>query len=242
MTDALTQFKEAILGHGWDPGTIIPDGKIHRFRTNGKRDRSGWYVLHDDPPGGAFGDWREGRTYTWTEKNAEWSDAQRQAFRQRIHQAKAERDEAQAKARAKAAQKARSIWRNAKPARGDHPYLKQKGIRPLGGIRQAGDALVIPVRSLDGEFRSLQFIAPDGSKRFLKDGEVKGCCTWIQGKAKILVCEGWATGASLHLSTGFSVVVAFNAGNIRPMVKALLKRMPNRGIIVCGDDDKWNQT
>ena len=60
-TDAIEQFRSAIYAAGIEPPDhLVGDGKIHRFRTNGRADDdSGWYTLHvDGLPAGAFGCWR----------------------------------------------------------------------------------------------------------------------------------------------------------------------------------------
>jgi putative DNA primase/helicase len=45
--DAQSQFSDAIRASGLPPpDSIIDDGKLHRFSSNGKRsDDAGWYVL-----------------------------------------------------------------------------------------------------------------------------------------------------------------------------------------------------
>ena len=68
MREATEQFRKAIHSAGLHPPEVIePDGKLHRFASNGKRsDDAGWYVFHDDGiPAGAFGDWRGGLSETW---------------------------------------------------------------------------------------------------------------------------------------------------------------------------------
>src|SRR5687768_990691 len=68
MLNPIEQFHDAIEAAGLTPPlSIVPDGKLHRFASNGKRnDDAGWYVLHTDGiPAGCFGDWRGGITQTW---------------------------------------------------------------------------------------------------------------------------------------------------------------------------------
>ena len=81
----------------------------------------------------------------------------------------------------KAAERAKKIWDCSDPASPDHPYLITKGISAIG-IRQKKECLVIPIRQ-GGEILSLQFIGPDGGKRFLKSGRVSGGYFMI-GEAK----------------------------------------------------------
>ena len=62
---AVDQFRDAIAKLGLvPPPTVIADGKIHRFSSNGKRgDDSGWYSFHDDDIAhGSFGDFRTAQT------------------------------------------------------------------------------------------------------------------------------------------------------------------------------------
>ena len=90
------------------------------------------------------------------------------------------------------------------------------------------------------ELHRLQFIGIKGDKRFLIGGRVAGCYLSIgdvNGATALCICEGFATGASIHEATGYPVVVAFNAGNLLPVAKAMRKRFPELHLIVCGDDD-----
>jgi phage/plasmid primase-like uncharacterized protein len=62
------EFIKAIQAAGLTPPeSMVPDGKLHRFASNGKRgDDAVWYVLHDDGiPAGCFGDWRTGVKENW---------------------------------------------------------------------------------------------------------------------------------------------------------------------------------
>ena len=68
MNNAIEQFRNAIQSAGLIPPDMIePDGKLHRFASNGKRgDDAGWYALHEDGvPAGCFGDWRTEQSQTW---------------------------------------------------------------------------------------------------------------------------------------------------------------------------------
>jgi len=91
-----------------------------------------------------------------------------------------------------------------------------------------------------GDLHSLQYIGPDGGKRFLTGGRVAGCYFSIgnmQGAATLCIAEGFATGASIFEATGRPVAVAFNAGNMLPVAKALREKYPEQALIICADDD-----
>jgi hypothetical protein len=76
------------------------------------------------------------------------------------------------------------------------------------------------------------------SKRFMPGGRVKGCYYAI-GKPQgvLIVCEGFATGASIFECTGHAVAVAFNAGNLEAVAVALRRKYPDYKIVVAADDD-----
>lgn len=97
--------------------------------------------------------------------------------------------------------------------------------------------------SVDKEFRGLQTIAPDGAKSFTYGMEKNGNFHLIAEPGKdlsqgdIILAEGYATGASLHMATEKPVAVAFDAGNLEPVAKKLREKFPNAAIIICADND-----
>lgn len=68
---------------------------------------------------------------------------------------------------------------------------------------------------------TIQCIKPDGTKRFLKGGQTKGCYYRIDGALPALVAEGFATAATVHHATGRAVYVAFSAGNMPTVTEAI---------------------
>lgn len=235
------QFIDAISGAGLvPPAQVIADGKLHRFSSNGKpKDDSGWYVLHADYlPAGSFGCWKDGQTHTWRADIGRDLSSDEQLFmRERMEAQRIER-EAENEARQKEAKlRAKNLWAKAMLA-GGHDYLIRKGIK-VHGVKRHGNELIVPVRQ-GSEITSLQFISPEGDKRFLSGGKVQGGYFSIgapQGSLAMCVCEGFATGASINEATGLPVAVAFNAGNLAPVAQAMRSRFPELLIVVCADDD-----
>lgn len=81
----------------------------------------------------------------------------------------------------------------------------------------------------------------------MRDGLVKGTfCTLgkIAACDTILVCEGYATGASLFLATEgkYAVAVSFNAKNMEKVALILRQLYPNHRLLFCADDDKATAT
>jgi len=168
---------------------------------------------------------------------------------QRAEREQAER-QAQQQAQAQAAERARTLWDAATEAPADHPYLRRKGVQPHG-LRVGGDGwLLVPLRDAEGALWNVQRIAPaapaDGGpdKLFLKGGRVAGLWHLLGGLAgadAVLVAEGYATAASLHEATGRPVAVAFNAGAVKAVAKAMRQQAPGALVVVCGDDDAATQ-
>ena len=240
MREAIEQFRAAIHSAGLNPPEVIePNGKLHRFASTGKpSDDAGWYVFHDDGiPAGAFGDWRDGLSETWrADIGRRLSPQEEAAHRARVEAMRRAREAEDAKRKVEARKKAAVIWQAAETAPEDHPYLVKKGIK-AHGLRLHDGALAVPMR--DGvELHSLQFIGPEGDKRFLTGGRVSGCYLLI-GKpgGSLCIAEGYATGASIHEAAGCAVAVAFNAGNLLLVARTLRAKLPDLRLIVCADDD-----
>lgn len=148
----------------------------------------------------------------------------------------------QAERRKLAADQMRLRWVTADPSYSSHPYLTAKGIKP-NGTRLDREHILVPLIDAAGELTSLQSIDPAGHKLFEAELPVTGSA-FVMGtpipmtKAPVLVCEGFATGASLHEATGHTVVVTFNAGNLTKVAERLVAAFPKTRWIVAGDDDR----
>ncbi|MDV6345188.1 toprim domain-containing protein [Nitrosomonas sp. Is37] len=242
MIEAINQFTEAMCTAGLSPRHgIIPDGKLHRFANQDDKSgkRSGWYVLHlDGIPAGVFGSWKTGEQHTWCAKSSsELSPAEQEANRQRLSQIKQQRETEETALRETARKKANALWDRAGNVDSKHAYLVLKKVKPIG-IKQLRSALIIPLCDAEGTLHSMQFILSDGSKRFMTGGRKRACfATLGESLETICICEGWATGASIHQATGYTVTIAFDAGNLLPVAQALHKKYPKARLVICADDD-----
>lgn len=145
-----------------------------------------------------------------------------------------------------AASNAKVLWTEASETSTGHPYLVKKGLEPIG-IRQNGDALIVPMVDTDFRLWNVQRIRPDGFKLFAKGARTKGLF-WPSGGwpqdaketvAPLVIGEGYATMAAIHLATGLGVAAAMSARNLEPVAIALRKEFPEREIIIAADDD-WH--
>ena len=240
--DCVNLFRAALQADfgkiDWQP---IPDGQLHRFHVPGDRagSRNGWYILHlGGVAVGIYGSWKAGGSYRWSSRApADYREAEQ--LRQRIEQARRQREAEQHQRQQSAAEYASRLWRSARLADAAHPYLSRKAVKPYT-LRQQGDVLLVPL-CRDSALVNVQRIKPDGSKRFLFGGMVKGCYSplgTITPSQPLYICEGWATGATIHTDTGAAVACAMNAGNLLPVGQYLQRRYPDAVMIVAGDDDR----
>ena len=241
MPDAIDQFRAAMSVRGIVPkGDVIADGRIHRCDAEGRGGKGdAAYLLHlDGLPAGGFENWRDG--FGWENWRADidrtLSPAEEAAHRVKLETSRRERELEEAKRKTTARKRALSVFDEAAPCDA-HPYLTRKGIQ-AHGARLQGDRLVLPLRDTDGTIHSIQFIDADSGKKYLTGGRVRGCYFDIGEPDSVLcIAEGFATGASIHETTGHAVAVAFDAGNLSAVAKALRKKHPDLRLIVCADDD-----
>lgn len=248
---------------------IIADGKLHRIQLDGdkKGSKNGWYVVHvsDGHPAGAFGCAKRygvDTKFTWKSGAAsnELTPEERRAWRKRMNERHKQQAAEQAAKRDAAAARAIELWTAAAPAPDDHPYLKRKGVRSHG-LRVgkwtvssddrtsvvSSNALLIPIRYSREVIGSLQAIFPDANnflkrdKDYLKDGAKSGLYYSIGAMVDgvIIICEGYATGASIHEATGHLVVVAFDASNLKPVAERMRGAFKDAIIIIAADNDQW---
>jgi putative DNA primase/helicase len=248
LTDRIAQFENAMRAAGiGTPRELVADGRLYRFCGDGDRKgaKNAWYCLFldGDCPAGAFGSWRLGIKQTWCADGPPPTAAEIERAR-RILQSAREKAEAERQDGQQAtAEYARRLWHGSEPADPAHPYLVAKAVQPHG-LRQRGETLFIPLGTLDRELWNLQRIAPDGQKRFLKGGRVTGLASplgELTDPARLIICEGWATAATLHETTGLAVLAAMNAGNLRPVAMAARERWPGADLIIAADNDRFTR-
>jgi putative DNA primase/helicase len=231
--------------------TIQWDSGLQRCGTQDKHHgKDGAYIAHGDAPASVWWqNWRTGQSGTWTAKGeAKLTSAERDELKTRNEAARRAREEEQARRHKEAAEKAKRIYSAAVDC-SVHPYLERKGVKPVPGLKVSTDpnyeSLIVPVSTEHGELAGLQFIQPerpeDGrDKNFLTGTAKTGNFFSIGGKEAdkpLLICEGLATGLSLHECLELPVLVAFDAGNLKPVAEMARRKYQDRQIIVCADYD-----
>lgn len=222
----------AMQSYGLVVHSLTLDGEIQRCGTvNKPRSKNGWYCVYEGGRAAIFGNWENGDGYEY------WSDGIIQidsyTLKAKIDATQKKR-EADWEVRAQEAQE----FIESLPREGFSDYLKRKKTYPHGA-RFDGNCLVIPLQDASGKVWSYQRIYSDGKKYFLEGGKTRGCYYLIASRnvskdERVIVCEGFATGAAIHQATGLPVVVALNAGNL----KAVCDSLVFRNLLIAADNDE----
>lgn len=247
-------------------GLLVPKGmEIGRFvrcAVGGDREKRGWYILHEVTSSsgqplliGSYGIWQgaEQNAQKITFEKSELSDEQKAAYKKRLAEDKRRAAADQQRRSESAAHRAESLWRKL-PADGHADYLDRKSVGAFG-IRYTGkNAIAIPMLDAAGRIHGLQFILDrvnhkdkiaknnGRDKQFWPPGLAKKGHFYLIGGTPsniLLIAEGYATAASLHMATNLPVAIAFDANNIAPVVEALKKHYRSLHILICADDDRF---
>jgi putative DNA primase/helicase len=263
--DVQESFAQALRNAGIvPPPEIIADGRLHRFSPTGKRgDDAGWYVLHGDGiPAGAFGDWRSGISQTWrADFGRPLTPAEQAEQRRRIEEARAQAEQERQQRAQQAAALAVAVWKAARPAGADHPYLSRKGVAPTETLRELdaaelarrigyapsargeplqGRILIAPVR-VDGKLSTLELIDEQGRKSALAGGVKRGgywATAPLPDNGRVVIAEGIATALSIAEALGEPVAAALSVGNLAAAGEAIRAARPDVELVIAADLDK----
>lgn len=266
VVDIKDAFKEAMRDAGMTPpAEVIADGRLHRFHIEGHKRGSlnGAYKLHLDGhrPAGYFEDFVAGIKANW--KLGGDTTPPTPEEQKRMAEATERRKQDDAKRYEAAAETARRLWESAEHVAGrGHPYLERKRVDAHGLRRlrawykriqtQEGEwqnatvhgVLLVPMADTAGRLWNVQAIFAEPhpllgrDKDFLRGGRLRGLSHAI-GKPtpSVVVCEGYATGASIHAATALQVYCAFAAGNLLAVAQAIRAATPGAKIIIAADND-----
>jgi putative DNA primase/helicase len=237
----MEKFIEAAYNIGVLISEPVADGDYHRCPVIDGSSTTGSYSLNvGELTIGYAKNWKTGEEIVWRpERNSPISPDEKQKLDKLIHEHKDRRN----KIRKNAANMAKDIWKDGAEAQQSFAYLANKKVKPYGikfYFREL--KLIIPVKNHLGQLSSLQFIDASGNKEFLTGGAVQGCYHML-GKPsdEIIICEGYATGATLHEHLNKTVVVAFHAANLKPVATELKSQFKRAKIIIACDNDQFTQ-
>ena len=238
--DPQSEFMDALTDAGLIiDGLPVMDGEIHRVSvTDGpKGNGDGVYrgFLNGSKPGGWFINYWTAQSHKditkWKATGGEADPVARLHMRAVARQSKDDSARRLAATQAQQTAKAKALYERLPPADPDHAYLARKGVTADTDLRQTRNgALVIPFQNVDGAFRTLQYIPPDGEKYLFSEAPKAGHFkvvggTLTDGEA-ILYAEGYATARSLNEVTGRPVVMTIDAGNMLNVANVLSDRYP----------------
>lgn len=253
LKDVLAQLAD----YGLEPEEPLVFGKLIRCKTSQDKgkEKNGWYVAHEHRTErdetlifGSFGDWRSGDTQKIKVKPGRLSAKEREVMRARQEESRRKAAESAAYRSRRAANRASGLFKRM-PEKGKSAYLDRKQIVGFK-VRYAPrtGAFLVPMCNVRDQIVGLQVIYPAAREDTGRDKEY-----WPYGMSKegafhligphpepgepVLVCEGYATGASLYMATSLTVAIAFDAGNLLPVSKAMRERFPGCPLIICRDDD-----
>jgi len=232
---------------------LVTGGSIGRAYINVGNTRKlvGWYQLWLDQsvPFGRIGDYR----VSATEPTSTWKPENQKQFkmtdehRREIKELQKKAEVKKAENYNKAAKRAQSLWDQAQPCE-RHPYLEKKKVLSYGGLRVNDQGiLMLPMYDAQMTIVGIQYISPDGSKKFLT-GSKKTGSFFILGKEvlkssrTINFAEGYATAASYHQDFSQPVIVAFDAYNLTPVAEVVFEFLNDRKFVFIADNDPESNT
>lgn len=231
-------------------GQVVADGKIHRYKTEGDHEANCWYVLHEngDLQCGAYGCWKRQISEKYCNKyDEELTPEERKARSAATESSRKERLKQEQENQAEVRTKASRLFTTA-PHVSAHGYLTRKGVGVHGLVRISNYGptegwLALALQDERDTIHSAQFISQDGTKRFYYQGRVNGCFFKLSqsDSGPIIICEGYATGASVYEATGWHTVCAMNCGNLMAVGTALRRKFPERTIVISADNDQFTE-
>jgi putative DNA primase/helicase len=259
IVDVAEDFRAAMAAEGLETAEkIVADGVLHRVRWKDDKPgkRPGYYVLRaaGTKPAGAFGCWKRQIKKTWCAAGSKpLTKAERKALAELVERERQAREAERQARQVRVAEVVRAHLPSRFLINGDaHAYLRKKQVVGFGAVHGGKrGALLVPMHDAGGEVWNVQRVYADGTKLFLREGRVDGLYHRIglADARRIIVVEGFATGASIAMAmlppasgeddgdVDLAVAVAFNAGNLEPVARAIRQRQPDAAIVVAGDDD-----
>jgi phage/plasmid primase-like uncharacterized protein len=251
--EAAMQLGDALRAFGLQlKGAPVFDGAIHYVPVEGNRGRemSGAYKARPHATLGYVASvWNykmnsAGYVGRWSALGATVAISPGEAARLHAEGVRKqdERERARVIEQASAATVAQRKVAAAKPAPASHPYLVAKRLTetPPGVLVDRRGNLVVPLQDGAGRIRSVQTIAPDSDKLYLKDAQKIGVFHVmgdVDPAGRIHIVEGLATGATVHQALREPVVVALDTSNLLAVAVAIRERYPQAAIYFPADND-----
>lgn len=245
------------------------DGKVHRFRTADDKpsEKSGGYFVDiTEWPFGFVQDWRLNQQHIDFSFKRERLDEEGKKFFddkkyneaiQRSLQRQKDLREKQEAEKEKSRITAIDRYKQLPNASNDFPYLKKKEIIlpeideiDYSGIKydKKDNKICIPLKDINGDYRSFQWIDENGSKKFQFNTSPSGAFYNLdlstleydlEKKTPILIGEGFATMLTVYnlLGRKYPIVAAMDCGNLFNVAQAIKEKYKGWNIFIMADND-----
>lgn len=224
-------------------GTIDWDNKkIQRFcSTNCKNNKKNIFLILFEN-GAYFGDWRNHSTWqSIFQTHTKRMDVETK--RKIVLEREKEKIEKEKKEKENL-QKIYNLLHNTKCASLVHPYVIKKKINPYFSF-QCGNTLIIPIKDINKNLISVQYINKNGTKLFSKGCSIKNGMVWLcddlsnKYNGDIFICEGYATGCSIHGIINKPVICSLSANNLSNVAIQIRTKYIFARVHICSDNDCW---
>lgn len=133
-----------------------------------------------------------------------------------------------------ATREARQAWEAATRADPHHPYLVRKQVEPHMARQHSDGRLMLPILNATGDLQSVQLISDDGSKKFIPGAPTASGRAYIGiNMGRTILCEGFATGASIYDAVLDQVCVTYSLNNMERVAREMHDE--GRAIVLASD-------
>ena len=223
----------------------VPVNELAGVKADSGGQKSGFYVVNEVNGNyfAVYGNWKTGFEGRWSSVNSyTMSVAEREDLQRKLQEAKDRANETKKQRHNEMADKVKARFESYAKVF-EHEYLTNKKVKSYG-LKQHKDLLVVPVYSITGAIRSLQYINKNGEKRFASESEIKGNLFLVGAEIKdlpnldkIIIAEGYSTSATIYEATKIPVACVFSA-NFCLQFALNLRKLTGARIIIALDNDE----
>ena len=223
----------------------VPVNELAGVKADSGGQKSGFYVVNEVNGNyfAVYGNWKTGFEGRWSSVNSyTMSNAEREDLQRKLQEAKDRANETKKQRHNEMADKVKARFESYAKVF-EHEYLTNKRVKSYG-LKQHKDLLVVPVYSITGAIRSLQYINKNGEKRFASESEIKGNLFLVGAEIKdlpnldkIIIAEGYSTSATIYEATKIPVACVFSA-NFCLQFALNLRKLTGARIIIALDNDE----
>ena len=223
----------------------VPVNELAGVKADSGGQKSGFYVVNEVNGNyfAVYGNWKTGFEGRWSSVNSyTMSVAEREDLQRKLQEAKDRANETKKQRHNEMAEKVKARFESYTKV-SEHEYLTNKKVKSYG-LKQHKDLLVVPVYSITGAIRSLQYINKNGEKRFASESEIKGNLFLVGAEIKdlpnldkIIIAEGYSTSATIYEATKIPVACVFSA-NFCLQFALNLRKLTGARIIIALDNDE----